>query len=785
MPLSPRTLRPSSSFTPRSLPGLALWLDGSDATSLYTTDAGPVTAVSSPTEISGCELWLDGADSSAASMTLSGSFVTAWKDKSGNGRDVSATGGDRPTLTSNYYGSTSALTFSGSNVMALSGGGLPFGPCTSFVVFDETTAVNYAGLLVGSPSSGNDYDQDAGFSLTAHEGAGLSVMRWGWKVNFAAGTALVSDSEPLASSALGKRLAAFTIGSSTAQCYMSGMVSGSADSAHAASGASSGIIVGGRYISGAVSAAYRFTGKICEIIHFNTALSTADRARVEAYLAQRWGISGVHAPAVNASDPVGYWRDKSGNNRHATQGTGASRPTISGTAFNSRKALAVDTTKSLLSSASVADLVASPSSSPAATLVFVAISPSGAAGFSCGSDNAANGRLGVWLPYDTSGNSYFDVGGTGTGRLGPFALTAANQSVASVYVCQRNGIDMTVRRNGATLASKSGALQTFSATSAKLQIGQAVGLTGFQSTFSELICYSSALSSGQVASIERHLAAKYGITLAPKVSNADAQDWINRVYANGGTVSASTAAAVNTLCDSLDASGVRPLMYRMGIFSGTGLAAALVPLYRGPAYGGATYGDATDTNNNFVSGDYAETGASGGLTGNGTSKYLQTGFAGNTLATGNRHLSAYESLRDTGAYRTMIGTQDDSAGTYYWSLSNASPGTTVFAAFGAQASSTGHNTGGHWIATDPTSSSLALYKNGLPVASSTSAIRQTPSVRGILVFATNQFPGSVSPSGYTAARLNAYSIGLGMTSQQASDYYTAMQTFQTALGRNV
>jgi hypothetical protein len=109
----------------------------------------------------------------------------------------------------------------------------------------------------------------------------------------------------------------------------------------------------------------------------------------------------------------------------------------------------------------------------------------------------------------------------------------------------------------------------------------------------------------------------------------------------------------------------------------------------------------------------------------------------------------------------------------------------VFAAFGAQASSTGHNTGGHWIATDPTSSSLALYKNGLPVASSTSAIRQTPSVRGILVFATNQFPGSVSPSGYTAARLNAYSIGLGMTSQQASDYYTAMQTFQTALGRNV
>ena len=45
MPMNPRTLRPGSTFTPRSISGLALWLDAADTSSLYTTDAGPVTAV--------------------------------------------------------------------------------------------------------------------------------------------------------------------------------------------------------------------------------------------------------------------------------------------------------------------------------------------------------------------------------------------------------------------------------------------------------------------------------------------------------------------------------------------------------------------------------------------------------------------------------------------------------------------------------------------------------------------------------------------------------------------
>ena len=67
--------------------------------------------------------------------------------------------------------------------------------------------------------------------------------------------------------------------------------------------------------------------------------------------------------------------------------------------------------------------------------------------------------------------------------------------------------------------------------------------------------------------------------------NPEAQDWINRVYANGGTVSQSTASAVSTMCDAIDAAGIRDRFYRLNLFCGDNLNAALVPLYRGPKRG--------------------------------------------------------------------------------------------------------------------------------------------------------------------------------------------------------
>lgn len=93
----------------------------------------------------------------------------------------------------------------------------------------------------------------------------------------------------------------------------------------------------------------------------------------------------------------------------------------------------------------------------------------------------------------------------------------------------------------------------------------------------------------------------------------EAQGWRNRVIANGGTVSGSTLNAVSKFCRDIDAAGIRNRFYRLNLFCGNNLNACLVPLYRGTSLGGSQLGGSTDTNANFVSGDYTETGASGGL----------------------------------------------------------------------------------------------------------------------------------------------------------------------------
>lgn len=267
----------------------------------------------------------------------------------------------------------------------------------------------------------------------------------------------------------------------------------------------------------------------------------------------------------------------------------------------------------------------------------------------------------------------------------------------------------------------------------------------------------------------------------------EAAAWKAAVVANGGSVSGSTLSAVDKFCKSIDAAGIRDRFYRLGIFAGNSLSAALVPLYRGPSRTGTQYGGTTDTNVNFVSGDYAETGASGGLTGNGTTKYLQTGFLGNTLATGDRHLSVYAMQNDTANFKGYIGIRDDVAGTYYFEMGTFNVATSIYGsvASAARAVSTGNSSGAFWLMSEPANNSLVLYKNSTSAATSSTSGRTLPNAFGIPVFALCNHPSTGAVSYQSNARLGSYSIGLSMTASQAASYYTALQALQTALSRNV
>ena len=281
------------------------------------------------------------------------------------------------------------------------------------------------------------------------------------------------------------------------------------------------------------------------------------------------------------------------------------------------------------------------------------------------------------------------------------------------------------------------------------------------------------------------------------VANADAQDWINRVYSNGGAVSSATAASVNSLCDSLDASGVRPLMYRMGIFAGSNLNAALVPLYRGPSLGGTQYGGTTDTNNAFVGigTDYAETGASGGLTGNGTTKYLTPGTMaqlkpswtthhfgidiknGYPDATNRYQMGAFfnEAPTSPRGFYTIEGTSSTRTG---------SSGTTGRAGFTSAANLK--------MVVRATASDLRLFEDGTQVGT-TQAVADTATVLpgGQFVVGASSYqnvsggtPTSIV-NGYAPAvgTMRGYSIGEAMDSTQRAAFASAWSAFRTAMGR--
>jgi hypothetical protein len=783
MAQSPRVLRPKATgFTPRSISGLALWLDAADPQSLYTTDAGPVTAVSSPLDIAGCALWLDGADSSAASMTLNGSLVETWKDKSGNGRDFTATSTARPSLTASVINSRSAVTFNGST-STLTGN-----TAAQDVIRNLAGYTVFTVLRTATVASGERLAFGVGPTVLFRIGQQDSRPFMGGRR--VSGDTLESVTGTASDLSVGAAFIQTASVNHTSQS-LTGLRNGAtfaSDATYMASGSSENV-ASSVSVGAQAGGTYGFwNGEIAEIIVYNTALSTADRARVEAYFAAKWAISGVHVPATATSDPVGAWLDKSGNARHATQSTAGNRPRIASTPVNGRRVAEWHSGTSRMTIASTAVL-----SNSMSLFAVIKRGPSnwgdGGGGGYGSILNMTNTAQGPQLQVDNgilnlrggSNLSSFTPSGT-VGVTQHAVISGVINNLATSLYANAALVDSDAASGSAGAAASSTVIGAYSASS---------GLGGpLNAEIAELIAYNRVLTAAERQRLERYLAARWGITLAPQVSNADAQDWVNRVYANGGTVSASTAAAVNTLCDSLDAASLRDRFYRLNLFCGTGLNAALVPLYRGPSLGGTQYGNTTDTNNAFVGvgTDYAETGASGGLTGNGSTKYLNTGFNVDQLpGAANCHLSSFiTGTQDITSVRTLVGTifngVTDRYRLFLRTDSSTPPNYTLQIDLGKSEGVTQINrtntSGGLLVGSRTSTTNLSLYANGASAGSpNTNAVAETTGASPFFVFARN------GPTEYYNGRMAAYSIGAGMTAAQVTAYHTAIQAFQSAMGR--
>lgn len=255
-------------------------------------------------------------------------------------------------------------------------------------------------------------------------------------------------------------------------------------------------------------------------------------------------------------------------------------------------------------------------------------------------------------------------------------------------------------------------------------------------------------------------------------TDPDAAAWGTAVTAAGGTYSASTLSAMSTFAKAAKASGYWDKLNRINLFAGDQLTAALVPLKVG---GGST----TETNVNFVAGDYTE---ATGLTGNGTTKYLNTGLTPSvSLVMNDTHLTVYNRSANATGANTALGARDGTNYLEFFAPNNDgiaySRAGDVTVLSGAVAAPYGS-----LVATRPSSTSHTIYRQGAQVATTAVASAGALINLPVFVFALNS---AGSPTLYSAQVFAAYSIGSGLSAADVTAYNTHLEAFQDALGRGV
>jgi len=262
--------------------------------------------------------------------------------------------------------------------------------------------------------------------------------------------------------------------------------------------------------------------------------------------------------------------------------------------------------------------------------------------------------------------------------------------------------------------------------------------------------------------------------IVSSISGIDA-DWLayyNRVIAAGGSLSTTEQNATKTLVADLKSAGIW---------------SAMKAIY--PMVGASAVACSQNLKSSSFTGTFSSgwTFASTGVTPNGTSAFFNSNLnqSGN-LTPSNNHISVY--LRtdfngSTGFSPMDCGITDNAS----YSFQIISPRSNNLALYenGTQSISVSNtNSQGLFIGTSTSSTSAKLYKNGSSIGTSALTQARTMFANNVYFGASNWSPSNTAI--YFSARENAFaSIGDGLTDTQASNFYTAVQAFQTTLSRQV
>jgi len=211
--------------------------------------------------------------------------------------------------------------------------------------------------------------------------------------------------------------------------------------------------------------------------------------------------------------------------------------------------------------------------------------------------------------------------------------------------------------------------------------------------------------------------------------------------------------------------------------AGNDLAAALTPLR-------ADYGNDPTTNNGFVAGDYDE---ANGLSGN-SGDYLGSGITpSSSLALYDVHVCAYTDKTGTDN-DVAIGCADSLSTAFLLYIRHG--GTTTYTDlwrrnYGGRIAATDTMGGGMRLMTRTASNRQDLYTgNGSTsfssIANNTNTLIGSRPGRELHMMGNNEVG---TPSNFFLSDMQWMSVGLSFDSTQASNYFNAVQEFNTILGR--
>jgi PKD repeat protein len=285
-----------------------------DDVNIRDFDGGPVTTGGSsspwtPANLpGGAAMWLDASD--AGTFSFSGSGITEWRDRSGNGRDAEDgfSSSARPTRGDNLIGGLPAVSFDGSN---------------DYLAFDGSSITNtdytVAAVTARTSNKGTNY------YLGGTQSSNNRNLHVGWRSNTAMTHAQYGND-------MDANVAGYSAPQATLQVSRHSGTAGKAMYLDGTQASTNSSTTGLQGWSGAAVGRYNssfFQGRVGEVLLVRSSLSDADRQRLEGYLAHKWGTT--------ASLPAGH------PYKTAAPTTITATPVPSTTAWNdSRGAFMVD-----------------------------------------------------------------------------------------------------------------------------------------------------------------------------------------------------------------------------------------------------------------------------------------------------------------------------------------------------------------------------------------------------------------------------------------------------------